>query len=93
MNDPYTVIKKPLITEKGTDLTAQNKYFFLVDKRANKIDIKRAVEKIFKVTVANVNTHILSGKKKRVRYREGLTAEKKKAIVTLKQGDSIDFSS
>lgn len=93
MKDPYSVIKKPLVTEKGTEMAEKNKYFFLVDKDANKIEIKNAVEKIFKVTVTNVHTVNLPGKKKRLRYKEGMTAAKRKAIVTLKDGEKIDLVS
>jgi len=94
MKNPYSIVKKPLITEKGTDLAGdKGKYLFLVDKQANKIDIKYAIEKIFKVVVTNVNTVNIKGKKKRLRQKEGYTPGRKKAIVTLKSGDSIDFSS
>ena len=90
--DARTIIKSPVITEKSTDLSQkQNKYCLAVDRRANKIQIKRAVEEIFKVKAVKVNTVKMPGKKKRVRYREGKTPDWKKAIVTLKEGDKIEL--
>lgn len=89
--DARTIIKSPVITEKGTDLQKQNKYCFAVDRRANKIQIRRAVEEIFKVKVIGINTIKMPGKRKRVRYREGKTPDWKKAIVTLREGDKIEL--
>jgi large subunit ribosomal protein L23 len=90
--DPYQIIKKPVISEKTTLLTERdNKYVFEVDTRANKIQIKQAVEEVFKVGVLKVRTMRVRGKAKRVRFKVGLTPERKKAIVTLKQGDRIDL--
>ena len=90
--DPYQIIKKPVISEKSTLLTERdNKYVFEVDTRANKIQIKRAVEEVFKVGVTKVRTMRVRGKAKRVRFKVGLTPERKKAIVTLKQGDRIEL--
>ena len=67
-----------------------NKYLFWVDKSSNKVEIKRAVEGIYKVKVNNVNTMVIKGKPKRVRYTMGKTSDWKKAVVTLKAGDKID---
>jgi len=93
MKDSYSIIQEPLITEKGSNLsTKENKYFFRVDPKANKIEIKEAVEKIFNVKVASVNTLNVLGKMKRVRYRQGRTSNWKKAIVTLAQGQKIDYT-
>ena len=92
MKDPYIIIKSLLRTEKGTELGMLNKYIFQVDRTANKIEIKTAVEDIYKVKVTGVNTQTVGGKAKRVRYQEGRTADWKKAIVTLKQGDKIDIT-
>ena len=93
MKENYSIIQEPLITEKGTNLgTTQNKYFFKVHPKANKNEIKEAVEKIFNVRVASVNTLHVLGKIKRVRYRPGRTASWKKAIVTLKEGQKIDYT-
>jgi len=93
MKDNYSIIQEPLITEKGSNLSAkQNKYFFRVHPKANKNEIKEAVEKIFNVKVSAVNTLHVLGKIKRVRYRPGRTASWKKAIVTLAQGQKIDYT-
>ena len=81
-----------LITEKGTKLGPFNKYFFSVDIKANKLEIKKAIEDIYKVKVNDVNTMKVRGKKKRVRFQEGRTSNWKKAIVTLAQGQSIDIT-
>lgn len=92
MNQSYSVISTLLRTEKGTMQAAQNKYFFAVRKDANKIQIKKAVEDIYKVKVDNVNTQVMPGKLKRVRAKQGLTPEWKKAVVTLKDGQKIDLA-
>lgn len=84
------IVIKPLITEKAVDLMQENKYCFKVDIRANKIEIKHAIEEIFKVKVVNVNTMRVKGKVKRVGRYSGKTATWKKAIVTLHEGDSIE---
>ena len=90
--EPYKIIKKPVVSEHSTLLSEkQNKYVFEVDTRANKIQIKQAVEEIFKVGVKKVRTMRVRGKAKRVRLQVGLTPERKKAIVTLKQGDRINL--
>jgi large subunit ribosomal protein L23 len=81
-----------LRTEKGTNLLPFNKYLFWVDRGANKIDIKSAVEEVYKVKVEKVNTMTVKGKKKRVRFAEGKTPDWKKAVVTLKAGDKIDVT-
>ena len=92
------IIKKPVITEKMTAISEKlNKFAFIVDKRANKIQIKDAVEKLYDVKVVAVNTMNYDGKRKS-RYTKagvitGRTAAFKKAIVTLKEGDTIDFFS
>ena len=91
MKDPYTIVKNLLRTEKGTVLLAENKYLFEVDRRANKLEIKKSVEDIYKVKVSSVNTVSMHGKK-RVRYKKGKTPDWKKALVTLKQGSTIDIS-
>ena len=91
MKDPHTVIMSPLRTEKGTKLLPFNKYLFYVKKSANKIEIRKAIEEIYKVKVEKVNTITVRGKKKRVRFVEGKTPDWKKAIVTLKEG-KIDIT-
>ncbi|NUN22112.1 MAG: 50S ribosomal protein L23 [Candidatus Jettenia caeni] len=88
----YHVIKKPLRTEKSVaDGEATNSYHFEVDLKANKIQIKEAIEKFFNVKVDGVRTLVRKGKTKRVRFRLGRTKDWKKAIVTLKEGNTIDL--
>lgn len=84
------IIIKPVVTEKSVDLMQENKYCFKVAKDANKIEIKNAIEEIFKVTVVNVNTVNVHGKIKRMGRTQGMTASWKKAVVTLREGDSIE---
>ena len=91
MKSSYTIIRYPLATEKGTYLGSQNKYLFCVDKRTNKIEIKKAIEEIYKVKVIDVNSLKMRGKKKRVRQQLGKTADWKKAVVTLKEGEKIEW--
>jgi len=87
----YDVLRRPFVTEKNTILQAQNKYAFEVAKEANKPQIKQAVEKAFKVKVTTVNVTKVSGKMRRVGRRLVLTRPWKKAIVTLRPGDKIEF--
>ncbi len=93
-----SIIIKPIVTEKMTGLGEElNRYGFEVRKNANKIEIKKAVEALYDVTVVDVNTMVVAPKKKS-RYTKsgvvtGKTASYKKAIVTLKEGESIDFYS
>ena len=90
MRDPFTIIERPLLTEKSMDLSHSGKYTFRVAKDANKIEIRDAVHRIFKVDVVKVNTLNVRGKKRRMgRFKEGKTTDWKKAIVTLKTGQSI----
>ena len=87
----YEVLRRPLITEKSTALQVENKYAFEVAKSANKSQVKHAVEKAFKVEVLSVNVITIPGKSRR-RGRQVLPAHPwKKAIVTLKAGDTIQF--
>ena len=90
MRSPYDVLVKPMISEKTIDLMENDKYTFFVAKDANKIEIKNAIEEIFKVSVVNVNTVNVHGKMKRMGRHQGRTASWKKAIVTLREGDSIE---
>jgi large subunit ribosomal protein L23 len=87
----YEVLRRPLITEKSTALQAQNKYAFEIADGANKPMIKQAVQKAFKVTVTGVNVVTMQGKTRRVGRRQVQTNPWKKAIVTLKPGDKIEF--
>ena len=92
MKDPHDIVKGMIRTEKGSMLLTLNKYLFWVDKKANKIEIKKGVEDIYKVKVGSVNTVTMRGKMKRVRYAAGKTPDWKKAIVTLKEGSKIDIT-
>jgi len=92
-----SILRKPLITEKVSALNEKGVYGLIVDKHANKVEIKKEVEKTYNVTVRSVNTMCYAGKRK-VRYTKlGLSRGKqpayKKAIVTLKEGEVIDFYS
>lgn len=83
MKDPRDIIKRPIITERSTELMADKKYTFEVDRRANKSEIKRAVETVFEVNVTKVNTMNYKGKPKRFGRYFGYTPQRKKAVVTL----------
>ncbi len=85
-------IISPTITEKATSLSEFNKVVFKVNKGASKISIKRSIEKIFKVNVIKVNTINFKGKTKLVRNRKTFKSGYKKAIITLKKGQSIDLA-
>ncbi|MFN0145566.1 MAG: 50S ribosomal protein L23 [Dehalococcoidia bacterium] len=88
---PYAVLLRPLVTEKTTVLTALDKYVFEVDIRANKNQIKEAVQIAFNVRVAEVNTLVMKGKPKRFGRKTTLRPDWKKAIVTLVKGDKIEM--
>ena len=85
------IIKAPVITEKSQSDKESGKYVFKVNPKATKLEIKDAIEKIFKVKVASVRTLNEKTKKKRVGRYTGLTNRSKKAIVTLKEGQTIDL--
>ena len=85
-------IISPTITEKATSLSGFNKIVFKVDKNANKGSIKRSIEKTFKVNVIKVNTVNIKGKNKLVRNKKAFKSGYKKAIITLKKGQSIDLA-
>jgi len=91
MYDPRDIILKPVISEKSYDMISQNRYTFEVAKTASKPQIAQAVTDIFGVTVTSVNTMNVTGKPRRVRAAKGKTRDWKKAVVTLKAGDSIEF--
>ena len=84
------IIKAPLVTEKSKDEQQNNKYTFLVSEKATKTEIKEAIEKIFKVEVESISTLNIKTKKKRVGRYTGRTNRGKKAIVTLKNGMTIE---
>ena len=85
-------IISPTITEKATSLSSFNKIIFKVDKGANKRSIKRSIEKTFKVNVIKINTVNIKGKNKLVRNKKAFKSGYKKAIITLKRGQSIDLA-
>jgi len=85
------ILIRPVVTEKSVAMMEQNKFVFRVALKANKIEIKNAVEEIFKVKVVDVNTVRVKGKKKRMGRYEGKTSDYKKAIVQLAEGDHIEI--
>jgi large subunit ribosomal protein L23 len=87
----YEVIRRPLVTEKSTRLSGQNKYVFEVDKKASKDHVRLAVEKVFNVGVISVNVIKVPGEAKKMGKRQVMAPAWKKAIVTLKEGDKIQF--
>jgi len=90
--DMYKIVKKPLVTEKGTVMLSEgNRVTFKVHLDANKIEIREAVQKIFSVTVMQVNTQVVRGKRKRFGKAMGQTKSWKKAMVQLKEGDKIEI--
>ncbi|MTI80738.1 MAG: 50S ribosomal protein L23 [Firmicutes bacterium] len=91
MKNPRDIIVKPVISEKSTDLLADNKYTFWVNRAANKVEIRQAIEKLFDVSVEKVYTLNVKGRKKRVRQFIGKTPDRKKAIVKLAEGEKIEI--
>jgi len=96
MRNVYQVLKRPILTEKMLKLQEEKrKYAFQINSRSTKIEVKKAVQEKFDVTVENVNIMVVKGKSKNLNTRRGLTRgsrpDWKKAIVTLREGDSIDF--
>ena len=92
LHNAYDIIKKPITTEKSTNLQQFNQYSFVVSKSSNNKEIKSAIEMIFKVKVNKVNTSILRGKGKTFKGQFGFRKDIKKAIVTLDEGNTIDSS-
>ena len=91
MKDARSIIIRPIITEHSYDMIEMNKYTFEVARDANKIEIAKAVEEIFGVTVKKVNTMNVKPKKKRVRIQQGYTRRWKKAMVTIAEGETIEI--
>jgi len=90
MFNPYSIIKYPLITEKATNLEKENKYMFVVDKKARKTQIKLAIEQLYNVNVVSVAVINMPAKKRKYRlFQEGYKPGYKKAIITLKEGEKI----
>ena len=92
LDQAYDIIKKPITTEKSTNLQQFNQYSFIVSKNSNTFEIKKAIEAIFKVKVSKVNTSILRGKGKTFKGQYGFRKDTKRAIVTLNEGNTIDSS-
>ena len=92
LEQAYEIIKRPITTEKSTNLQQFNQYSFIVSKNSNTFEIKNAVEAIFKVKVSKVNTLILRGKGKTFKGQYGFRKDTKRAIVTLNEGNTIDSS-
>ena len=92
MRTSYDMIKTLVRTEKGTALEPQRQYLFEVDRKANKVEIRKAIEEVYKVKVKAVNTIVVPGKPKQVRRELGYTSSWKKAIVTLKEGQKINIT-
>ncbi|MBP1765409.1 MAG: Ribosomal protein [Firmicutes bacterium] len=91
MSDFHDILIRPLITEKATDFMQEDKYTFVVPLKANKVEIRQAVEHVFKVKVLAVNTIRVMGKTKRMGRTEGKRPDYKKAIVKLAPGQRIEF--
>jgi len=90
MSELPVILERPVVTEKGYAAAGLNKYTFKVRRDANKIQIRRAIEEMFEVHVTKVNTMNVRGKKRRLgRFKEGRTPSWKKAIVTLREGETI----
>ena len=92
LDQAYNIIKRPITTEKSTNLQQFNQYSFIVSKNSNTFEIKKAIEVIFKVKVSKVNTSILRGKGKTFKGQYGFRKDSKRAIVTLNEGNTIDPS-
>ncbi|BEH02900.1 50S ribosomal protein L23 [Brooklawnia propionicigenes] len=91
ISDPRDILIAPVVSEKSYGLLDENKYTFIVDPRANKTQIKIAVEQIFGVKVLSVNTINRQGKTRRTRYGLGRRANTKRAIISVAPGDRIDI--
>lgn len=93
MRSPQDTIIKPVVTEKAVKLAkSENKYTFYVNPKSNKIEIRKAVEDLFKVHVQGVNTANVRGKRRKIgRSPEGFRADRKKAIISLRPGDKIEI--
>jgi large subunit ribosomal protein L23 len=92
LKDPHDIVLKPLLTEKMEYLKDDSgKYAFIVNKNVNKIEIRDAIESIYNVTVKKVAVMNIHGKKRRIGWVQGRRSSWKKAIVTLKEGDSIEY--
>lgn len=92
MRDAYYIVKKPLVSEKGTSLAeSANMYMFEVATDANKVEIRKAIEKLFDVEVVGVNTIVRKGKTRGLGWKSWRRPDQKRALVKLKEGQAIDF--
>jgi len=91
MKDPRDIILSPIVSEKSYAAAQNKQYSFLIDNRVDKVEIRKAIEKIFNVKVLRVNTINVKPKPKRLGKASGYTSKKKKAIVTVSAKDKIDF--
>ena len=91
-NNLYNVIVSPVITEKATKVSENNQYVFKVSINSDKKIIKKAIEKLFKVKVKSINTTNVKGKVKIFKGTKGKRADYKKAVVSLKEGENLDYS-
>jgi len=91
MRDSHDVLIKPMVSEKSMIMMENDKYSFIVNRDANKIEIKHAVEELFDVEVVNVTTRIIKGKIKRMGRAQGKRPDTKRAIITLKPGSKIEL--
>jgi large subunit ribosomal protein L23 len=92
MLDPHRIVRKPLVTEKGTRQSEKhNAYNFMVDLKASKEEIKKAIESLFSVSVLQVRTMVRKGKSRRRGMRLFQRPDWKRAVVTLKEGQKIEF--
>lgn len=80
MRNPHDVVIKPVVSEKSMGMMEENKYTFIVDKNANKLEVKHAIQEIFKVTVLDVTTMVIKGKMKRMGRFEGKRPDRKKQL-------------
>ena len=92
MNSLYNTILSPVITEKATKISEKNQYVFKVRIDSNKKEIKEAIEKLFKVKVKSVNTTKIKGKIKIFKGTKGRRSDYKKAIISLNEGENLDYS-
>ena len=88
----YEIIKQPVVTEKTTKMSENNQFVFKVESTSSKENIKKAVEKLFKVKVKSINTIKIKGKTKIFKGTKGGRSDYKKAVVTLKSGETLDYS-
>ena len=92
MKNLYDIVKSPVVTEKSTKISENNQFVFKVDIDSSKDDIKKSIEKVFKVKVKSVNTIKVKGKRKIFKGTKGKRSDFKKAIITLVKGETLDYS-